>query len=112
MRTKGEIAQDLFRVARRLFQVQALSQPVGADDGIVIGKPQLHDGVPADETALARRHLFAHHAAVATAEQVDQAVARDCLGAQRGCPVERLALAVQELLQTAQRRVIKSFSSG
>src|SRR5437773_5934483 len=51
----------LFR-SERFFQVQALAQAVGADDQVVKGQAQLDEGVPADETALARRHFLAHHA--------------------------------------------------
>jgi hypothetical protein len=54
--------------------------------------------VPADETALPRRHFLAEHPTVAAAEQVDQAVARDRLGAQGRGAVEGLALRVQQSL--------------
>ena len=81
LRAEGEVAQDLLGVAQRLLQVQALAQAVGADDEVVKRQAQLDDGVPADEAALARRHLLAHHPAVAAAEQVDQAVGGDGVGA-------------------------------
>ena len=76
--------------------MQALAQAVGADDEVVERQPQLDDGVPADEAALARRHLLAQHPAVAAAEQVDQAVGGDGLGAECGGAVEGVALAVEQ----------------
>src|SRR5262249_14387510 len=68
--------------------------------------------VPADEAALPRRHLLAEHAAVAAAEQVDQTVAGDGVGAEGGGAVEGVALRIEQLVQPRQLVVIKSFCGG
>src|SRR5216684_3605247 len=74
------------------------------------GERQLNDGVPADETALARRHLLAQHPAMAAAEEVDQPLGRDGLGTQGGGAVERGPLRVKQVLEPRHCVVVISFS--
>jgi len=107
-RAECEVAQDLLGVAKRLLQVQALSQAVGTDDEVVVRQAQCDNSVPADEAALARRHLLAHHPAVPAAEEVYQSIGSDGVGAQRGCPVERVALTVQKRPKARHGFTVKS----
>jgi hypothetical protein len=74
------------------------------------GQRQLDDGVPADETTLPGRHLFAQHPTVATAEEVDQAFRCDGLRTKGGGVVERGALRVKQMLEPRHSVVIISFS--
>jgi hypothetical protein len=66
----------------------------------VIRKTEFDNGVPADKTPLPRRHFFAHHPAMAAAEQVYQAVGRNGLRTERGGMIEGIPLALQKLLAT------------
>ena len=59
VRPKGEVPQNLLGITGRLFQMQTLSEPVGADDGIVKAQRQLHQGMPAHEAPLSWRHFLA-----------------------------------------------------
>src|SRR4051794_13821613 len=79
-RAEGEVAQDLFGIPGRLFQVEALAQTVGSHDQVVERQAELDDGMPADEATLSGCHLFAHHPAVAATEQMYQTVACDSIG--------------------------------
>src|SRR5260370_41214370 len=54
---EGEVPQNLFCIARRLFQVQALTQTVRTDDWIVVRQAQLENRVPSNEAAHARGHF-------------------------------------------------------
>jgi hypothetical protein len=49
---------------------------------------------------------------MAATEEMNQAVGRDGLRAQGGRSIERVPLAIEEMLQAAKGGVIKSFSSG
>src|SRR5438128_2176873 len=75
LRTEGKVTQDLLGIAGRLLEMKTLAQAVRTDNGIVVGESQLHNRMPAHEATLPRRHLLAHHPAMAAAEQMNEAVA-------------------------------------
>ena len=92
--------------------MQTLPQSVGADDQVVERQGQFDNGVPANVTALARRHLFAEHATVAAAEEVDQAVVGNGVSAESGGAVEGVALAFEQVLQSSQGLAIIGFGGA
>ena len=77
-----EASQDLLRVTFVVLEVQRRTQAVGADDRRMIRERQFDQSHKTGETALPRRHLLAHHAGVAVAEEKYQSAARDSFRAQ------------------------------
>ena len=81
---KDEVAQDDLPEAFDMFQKHGLALAVGPYHIVVIGQRKLDDGVETGKTAVARIHLLDEHARVAGAEEVDQAVVGDGVGADFG----------------------------
>ena len=84
MRAEMEALQDFFGISLEFLQMQGRPQAVGAHDGGMIGKREFDQGEETRVTALARRHLLAHHPRVAGAEEKDQPAIGDRLGADFG----------------------------
>src|SRR5688572_18069614 len=73
VRAEMKSFQNLLRVALVLFEVKRRSQSVAPDNRRVIRERKLDQRDKSHVASLPRRHLFAHHAGVAIAEQEYQA---------------------------------------
>ena len=112
LRAEGEVRQDDLGEAGRPLDEHRLALAVGADDLGVERHRQLDDRVEARVRAVAREHLLDRDARVAGAEEVDEAVGGDGVGAPLAGLLDRLGLRRGDAVEHARRRRRSSAPRG
>ena len=98
-RPELEVGEDRLGEPLDPLDEHRLALPVRADHLSVEGHRQLHDRVEAGVGAVAREHLLDGNAGVPGAEEVDEPVPGDRVGAERCHPADGLALALEPVEQ-------------